>query len=121
MGAREVSFLDSRSWRASVNGRLGLLSATSPQTPALDHKSARDYYWSVGTAEWSDSTKLIDWKVINMGALLVIIAIVAIVLLFIGGFVQAVQWLLWVGIILLVIAVIAWLLRLISGRRNTSL
>jgi Zn-dependent membrane protease YugP len=62
-----------------------------------------------------------DWKVINMGALLVIIAIVAIVLLFIGGFVQAVQWLLWVGIILLVIAIIAWLLRLISGRRNTSL
>lgn len=55
-----------------------------------------------------------------MNALLIIVAIVAIILLFIGGFAQAVQWLLWVGIVLLIIAVIVWLLRFISGRRNTS-
>lgn len=61
-----------------------------------------------------------DWKVINMTGLVVIIAIIAIALIFFGGFVQAVQWLLWVGIVLLVIAVIVWLLRSISGRRNTS-
>jgi len=59
--------------------------------------------------------------VINIGSLLVIVAIVAIVLLFVGGFVQALQWLLWIGIVLLVIAVIAWLLRFLSGRRNTSI
>jgi hypothetical protein len=55
-----------------------------------------------------------------VNALLVIIAIVAIILLFIGGFAQAVSWLLWVGIVLLIIAVIVWLLRFITGRRNTS-
>ncbi len=54
-----------------------------------------------------------------MNGLLIIAAIIAIILLFVGGFVQAVQWLLWVGIILLVIAVIAWLLRYISGRNTT--
>lgn len=54
-----------------------------------------------------------------MNGLLIIAAIIAIILLFVGGFVQAVQWLLWVGIILLGIAVIAWLLRYISGRNTT--
>jgi hypothetical protein len=54
----------------------------------------------------------------NMNILLIIIAIVAIVLLFTGGFVQALNWLLWVGIILLVFAVIVWLVRMISGRRS---
>ena len=54
----------------------------------------------------------------NMNALLIIIAIVAIILLFIGGFAQAVQWLLWVGIVLLIIAIIVWLLRFLSGRRS---
>ncbi len=54
-----------------------------------------------------------------MNGLLIIAAIVAIILLFVGGFVQAMQWLLWVGIILLVIAVIAWLFRYISGRNTT--
>ena len=53
-----------------------------------------------------------------MNGLLIIAAIVAIILLFVGGFVQAMQWLLWVGIILLVIAVIAWLFRYLSGRRS---
>lgn len=55
-----------------------------------------------------------------MSSLLVIVALIAIVLLFVGGFVQAVQWLLWVGIILLILAVIAWLIRFISGRSNTT-
>jgi len=54
-----------------------------------------------------------------MTALVVIIAIVAVILLFVGGFVQAFQWLLWVGIILLIIAIIVWLLRFITGRRHT--
>ena len=55
-----------------------------------------------------------------MNSLLVIVAIIAIVLLFVGGFTQALQWLLWVGVILLIVAVIVWLLRFIGGRRNTS-
>jgi hypothetical protein len=55
-----------------------------------------------------------------MSALVVIVAIIAIILLFVGGFVQAVQWLLYVGIILLIIAIIVWLIRFITGRRNTS-
>ncbi|GAA3749859.1 hypothetical protein GCM10022239_26470 [Leifsonia bigeumensis] len=45
-------------------------------------------------------------------------AIIAIILLFVGGFVQAVNFLLWVGIVLLIIAVIAWLFRYLSGRRS---
>ncbi|MFF1632427.1 hypothetical protein [Leifsonia sp. NPDC058248] len=53
-----------------------------------------------------------------MNILLIVIAIVAIVLLFTGGFVSALNWLLWVGIILLVLAVIVWLVRMISGRRS---
>ena len=55
-----------------------------------------------------------------MTPLIIIVAIIAIILLFVGGFVQAVQWLLWVGIVLLIIAIIVWLLRFITGRRNTS-
>lgn len=53
-----------------------------------------------------------------MNALLIIIAIIAIILLFVGGFSQAVSWLLWVGIVLLIIAIIVWLLRFLSGRRS---
>ena len=53
-----------------------------------------------------------------MNLLLLIVAIVAIILLFTGGFVSALQWLIWVGIILLVFAIIVWLVRLISGRRS---
>lgn len=53
-----------------------------------------------------------------MNILLIIIAIVAIVLLFTGGFVHALSFLLWVGIILLVLAIIVWLVRMISGRRS---
>lgn len=50
--------------------------------------------------------------------LFVIIAIIAIILLFVGGFVQAFQFLLWIGVILLIVAVIGWLVRTVSGRRS---
>jgi len=48
--------------------------------------------------------------------ILVIVVIVATILLLVGGFVQALQFLLWVGAVLLVIAVIAWAIRSLSGR-----
>jgi len=48
--------------------------------------------------------------------ILVIVVIVATILLLVGGFVQALQFLLWVGAVLLVIAVIAWAIRRLSGR-----
>ena len=53
-----------------------------------------------------------------MNALLVILAVIAVVLLFVGGFAASLKFLFWVGIVLLVIAVIAWLLRSLTGRRG---
>lgn len=53
-----------------------------------------------------------------MNLLLVIIAIVAIIMLVTGGFVQSLNFLLWVGIVLAVIAVIVFLARSITGRRS---
>jgi len=53
-----------------------------------------------------------------MNILFVIVAIIAIVLLITGGFVQSLNFLLWVGVVLLVLAVIAFLIRMISGRRS---
>jgi len=52
-----------------------------------------------------------------MTGLAVTLLIVGIVLLLLGVFVEAVQFLLWLGIVIIVIAVIAWLLRFI--RRDT--
>lgn len=52
-----------------------------------------------------------------MNILLIIVGIIAVVLLLTGGFVQSLNFLLWVGVVLLVIAVIVWLVRFISGRR----
>lgn len=52
-----------------------------------------------------------------MNILLIIIGVVAVVLLLTGGFVQSLNFLLWVGIVLAVIALIVWLVRMISGRR----
>jgi len=46
------------------------------------------------------------------------VATIAVVLLITGGFVQSLNFLLWVGVVLLVLAVIAFLLRMISGRLN---
>lgn len=53
-----------------------------------------------------------------MNILLIIVAIIAVILLFTGGFVESLNFLLWVGIILLVIAVIVWLVRMMSGSRR---
>jgi hypothetical protein len=53
-----------------------------------------------------------------MNILIAIIAIVAVILLFTGGFVQSLNFLLWVGIVLLVLAAIVWLVRYLSGRRS---
>ena len=53
-----------------------------------------------------------------MSTLAIIIAIIAIVLLITGGFVQSLNFLIWVGVVLFVIAVIAFLLRSISGRNR---
>lgn len=53
-----------------------------------------------------------------MNILLWIIVIVAVVLLVLGGIVEAVRFLLWVGIALVLIAIIAWLIRSIAGRRR---
>lgn len=53
-----------------------------------------------------------------MNALVIVLAVIAVILLFVGGFVASVKFLLWVGIVLLVIAVIAWLLRTLTGRRS---
>jgi hypothetical protein len=54
-----------------------------------------------------------------MNLLFIIIIIVAIVLAITGGFVQSVNFLLWVGIVLLILAVIAWLIRSMSGRSRS--
>ncbi|MEO6505011.1 MAG: hypothetical protein ABIW36_02485 [Terrimesophilobacter sp.] len=51
-------------------------------------------------------------------SLLVILAIVGVILLFVGGFVATLKFLLWIGILLVVIAVIVWLVRSISGRSS---
>lgn len=53
-----------------------------------------------------------------MSPLFIIIAIVAVILLFTGGFIPSLQFLLWVGIVLLVIAVIMFLMRSRSGRKG---
>ncbi|MGJ0203671.1 hypothetical protein [Leucobacter sp. gxy201] len=53
-----------------------------------------------------------------MNGIFIAIIIIAIILALVGGFVKAVNFLLWVGLVLLIIAVIAWLLRTISGRNR---
>jgi hypothetical protein len=53
-----------------------------------------------------------------VNTLLIIVAIIAVILLFTGGFVQSLNFLLWVGIILLVLAVIVWLVRMLTGNKS---
>lgn len=53
-----------------------------------------------------------------MKGLFIAIIVIAVVLALIGGFVKAVNFLLWVGLILLILAVIGWLLRSISGKNR---
>ena len=48
----------------------------------------------------------------------ILLIVVAIILLLTGGFVQSLNFLLWVGIVLLVIAVIVWLVRMLTGSRR---
>lgn len=54
----------------------------------------------------------------RMNIFLILIIIVAIALLLVGGLVEAVRFLLWVGLVLAIIAVIMWLLRAITGSRR---
>lgn len=53
-----------------------------------------------------------------MNGLFIALIVLAIILALVGGFVKAVNFLLWVGIVLLVIAVIMWLVRSITGSRR---
>lgn len=53
-----------------------------------------------------------------MNLLLIIAGIIAIVLLVTGGLIEAVNFLLYVGIVLLVLAVIIYLIRALSGSRR---
>ena len=52
-----------------------------------------------------------------MNILIAIIAIIAVIMLFTGGFVHALNFLLWIGLVLLVLAAIVWLVRFLTGRR----
>jgi hypothetical protein len=56
-------------------------------------------------------------EIITMNILVAIIAIVAVIMLLTGGFVHALNFLLWVGLVLLVLAAIVWLVRFLTGRR----
>jgi hypothetical protein len=49
-----------------------------------------------------------------MPALVIVLIVVGIVLLLLGLFVEAVKFLLWVGLVILIVAVIAWLMRFIK-------
>ena len=51
-------------------------------------------------------------------SLLVILAIIGVILLFVGGFVATLKFLLWIGILLVVVAVIVWLVRSMSGHNS---
>ncbi len=53
-----------------------------------------------------------------MNPLLIILAIIAVILLFVGGFAASLKFLLYVGIVLLVIAVVLWVVRTLTGRRG---
>lgn len=53
-----------------------------------------------------------------MNILVAIVAIVAVILLITGGFVQSLNFLLWVGLVLAIIAVIVFLLRFLSGNKR---
>ena len=53
-----------------------------------------------------------------MNILLIVVAVVAIVLLFTGGFVSSLSFLLWVGIILLIVTLFVYVFRIVTGRRG---
>jgi Ca2+/Na+ antiporter len=60
------------------------------------------------------------WKdrSITVNLLFIIVAVIAVILLFTGGFVSSLNFLLYVGIILLVLAVIAFIIRALTGKKN---
>ncbi|WP_426299696.1 hypothetical protein [Arthrobacter sp. R-11] len=53
-----------------------------------------------------------------MNTLLIVVGVIAIVLLFVGGFTPSLSFLLWVGVIVLALAAIGWLLSFTSRRRS---
>ena len=53
-----------------------------------------------------------------MNTLLIVAGVIAIILLLVGGFTPALNFLLWVGIILLAIAAIVWILSYTNGHRS---
>lgn len=55
-----------------------------------------------------------------MTTLFIVVAVIAIALLFFGGFVPAMQWLLWVGIVLLILAIAGWFIRMFTGRHHSA-
>ncbi|KRE25976.1 hypothetical protein ASG80_03890 [Agromyces sp. Soil535] len=69
-----------------------------------------------GAAAGSPDMEEIEGIIMNI--LLIVVAIIAIILLFTGGFVQSLNFLLWVGIVLLILAVIVWLVRMMTGSRG---
>ena len=83
---------------------IGFLWSSDPET---DHRRTT---WYVGGS--------LSPEGITMNILLIVIAVIAVILLFTGGFVQSLNFLLWVGIVLLVIAVIVWLVRMMTGSRR---
>jgi hypothetical protein len=54
-----------------------------------------------------------------MSLLGIIIAVIAVALLLTGGFVQSLNFLLWVGIVLAIVAVIVFLVRYLGSGRTT--
>jgi hypothetical protein len=50
--------------------------------------------------------------------LLIVIFVIALVLLFTGGFVSSLNFLLWVGIVLAILCVIVFLVRMLTGSRR---
>jgi hypothetical protein len=53
-----------------------------------------------------------------MNTIIIVVAIIAIVLLLTGGFVQSLNFLLWVGVVLLVLSVVVFLARSLTGSRR---
>jgi len=53
-----------------------------------------------------------------MNTLLIVVGVIAVILLVTGGFVQSLNFLLWVGVVLLVLAAIAFLIRTMTGNRS---
>jgi hypothetical protein len=53
-----------------------------------------------------------------MNILLIVVAVIAIILLFTGGFISSLNFLLWVGIILLIVTLLVYVYRIVTGRRG---